>query len=666
MSEAAVGTIEDALRQAARLLDQRPDLAAAQAREILRVAPNDPRAATLLGGALRRGGDVDGALAILEPVARQQARAWAPHLELGLALQAKGEGVLALAALRQALALNRDLPQAWRAIGDQLHFDGDRTGADAAYAEHIRASVQDPRLRAAAEALRDDNLPLVERLLRGHLKAHPTDVAAMRMLAEAGTRLGRLADAQVLLSRCLELAPSFTPARYNLALVLYRQQNAREALPHVEALLAIDPADRNYRVLHAACLGLVGEYARAIDIYQGLLAELPGHARTWLSLGHALRTEGRRPEAVAAYKRAAELEPGLGDAYWSLANLKTEPFLAGEVEAMAAQLRRDDLADEDRLHLDYALGKALEDAGDFAASFAHYAKGAALRRKLAPYSADETSTQAARHKTFFTRAFFADRAEAGAPSEAPIFIVGLPRSGSTLIEQILASHSQVEGTMELPEVAALSRAFDPGAKSARERTYPDSLAELSGADFARLGETFLDRTRVHRKLGRPRFIDKMPNNFNHIGLIHLIFPRARIIDARRHPMAACFSAFKQHFARGQGFSYDLTDLGRYYRDYLGLMAHFDAVLPGRVLRVIYEDMVEDTEGQTRRLLHHCGLDFEPACLSFYDNTRAVRTASSEQVRRPIFREGLDQWRRYEPWLGPLAEALGPALTTWRD
>lgn len=666
MSEAAAGTIEEALRHAARLLDERPDLAASQARAILHVAPGDPRAATVLGGALRRKGDIEGSLAVLRPLASAQPKAWAPHLELGLALQARGEAPAALAALRHALGLNRELPQAWRAIGDQLRFDGDLAGADAAYAEHIRTSVQDPRLRAAAEALRDDNLPVVERLLRVHLKAHPTDVAAMRMLAEAGTRLGRLPDAQALLTRCLELAPSFTPARYNLALVLYRQQDAVAALPHIEALLAIDATDRNYRALHAACLGLVGEYARAIDIYHGLLAELPEHARTWLSLGHALRTDGRRAEAVAAYKRAVALEPSLGDGYWSLANLKIEPFEPAEVEAMEVQLRRDDLDDEDRLHFDFALGKALEDDGDFSGAFAHYAQGAALRQKLAPYRADDTSAQIARQIGLFTGEFFAARTGSGAVSEAPIFIVGLPRSGSTLIEQILASHSQVEGTMELPELAAMARAFDPGAKTARERSYPESLASLSGDELRQLGEIFLERTMIHRKLGRPRFVDKMPNNFNHVGLIHTILPGARIIDARRHPMAACFSAFKQHFARGQLFSYDLTDLGRYYRDYVQLMAHFDTVLPGRVLRVIYEDMVEDTEGQTRRLLKHCGLTFEPGCLTFYDNARAVRTASSEQVRRPIFREGLDQWRNFEPWLSPLADALGPTLQNWRD
>jgi tetratricopeptide (TPR) repeat protein len=486
------------------------------------------------------------------------------------------------------------------------------------------------------------------------------------MLAEAGTRLGRYADAEGLLEHCLNLAPGFHAARHNLAIVLYRQQKAADALPHIERLRELDPVDPGWRNLHAACLGLVGEYGQAIDLFQAMLDRSPDQPRVWLSLGHALRTEGRRGDAVAAYKRAIALEPGLGDAYWSLANLKIERFSDDEVAAMEGQLRRREVTGEDRFHLHYALGKALEDRSDFAASFAQYADGARLRRAEAPYDAEEFDDLGARSKALFTRAFFAERNRWGAESDAPIFIVGLPRSGSTLIEQILASHSAVEGTMELPEIGALARGFGRAARRGKNTPYPEVLEDLDRERVLELGEMFLERTRIHRRRGAAYFIYKMPNNFHHLGLIHLILPNAKIIDARRHPMAAGFSAFKQHFARGQAFSYDLTDVGRYYRFYLGLMAHFDEVLPGSVVRVIYEDMVADTEGETRRLLTALGLDFEPACLKFYENSRAVRTASSEQVRRPIFREGLDQWRNYEPWLAPLREALGPALTHWRD
>jgi len=366
----------------------------------------------------------------------------------------------------------------------------------------------------------------------------------------------------------------------------------------------------------------------------------------------------RRDEAVSAYGRAIALAPGLGEAYWSLANLKTVPFSVEEVSAMQAKLERADLTSDDRLHMCYALGKALEDLGDYGAAFQHYDAGARLRRAQVRYDAEEMTAFVEKSERLFTSGFFASRGDHGDPSDEPIFIVGLPRSGSTLVEQILASHSAVEGTMELPDIALIAGKL--GGPS-----YPEVLANLSAGDSASLGAAYLEGVAVHRRLGRRYFIDKMPNNFLHIGLIQLILPRAKIIDARRHPIGACFSAFKQHFAQGQAFTYDLGDLGRYYRDYVALMAHFDRVLPGRVCRVIYEDLVDDTEGEVRRLLDHCRLPFEPACLAFYENDRAVRTVSSEQVRRPIFRDALEQWRNYEPWLGPLVQTLGPTLEAWR-
>ena len=663
MTDAPAGSLDDALAHAARLMATRPDLAERQAEEILKAAPGDPRAVLVVGMARRRLGDAPGARRVLESLAKSQPRSAQTHYEWGMVLAAEGEDSVAIAALRRAVSLKRDMPEAWRALGDLLITAGDETGADAAYAQQIRASVHDPRLMAAADALCDDKLDVAEHLLRDHLRANPTDVAAMRMLAEAGTRLGRYGDAEALLTRCLELAPSFIGARYNMAIVLYRQQKGAAAIRHIEALLAEDPREPNYRNLLAACLGLIGEYRRAIDVYQALLVEHAQQPRIWLNLGHALRTAGRRADAIDAYNRSLALAPTLGETYWSLANLKTLPFSSDQEAAMRALLAREDLGVEDRLHLHYALGKALEDGGDYAASFEHYAQGARLRRGEVPYDADRTTDQVRRAKALFSKDFFDARAAGGSSAPDPIFIVGLPRSGSTLIEQILASHSAVEGTMELPEIVSIAR--EVGHVDKQTDAYPEILAELVASERGALGDGFIERTRIQRKLGRPFFIDKMPNNFQHIALIKLILPRARIIDARRHPMAACFSAFKQHFARGQAFSYDLTDLGRYYAGYVEVMEHFDHVLPGAIHRVIYEDMVEDTEGEVRRLLGFCGLPFEAACLRFYENDRAVRTASSEQVRKPIFREGLDQWRNYEPWLAPLKAALGPSLDAWR-
>ncbi len=553
------------------------------------------------------------------------------------------------------------LAVAYRMLGDRLTASGDGDRADRAYAQAIKASVSDPRLMEAAAALAANKLSIAEHQLRDHLKKAPTDVAAIRMLAEVGARLGRHSDAELLLARALELAPSFEAARHNYAIVLYKQQKGELALREIDRLLEKDAGNFGYRNLKAAALARLGAYEAAVPLYIKLLKEAPDEPRLWLSYGHALRATGRQDECIAAYRKCLAITPWFGEAYWSLANLKTFRFAPEETEAMRKALARADLRDEDRYHLDFSLGKALEDAKEYPASFAHYAKGNALRRRNGVYSADETTAHVRRSRALFTRDFFAARERWGAQSADPIFVVGLPRAGSTLIEQILSSHSQVEGTMELPDISHLARALgEPRSKSDGPK-YPETLSDLDVEQIRALGDEYIARTRIQRKSARPFFIDKMPNNFAHVGMIHLILPNAKIIDARRHPMASCFSAFKQHFARGQMFTYDLAELGRYYRDYVELMAHFDEVLPGRVHRVQYERMVADTEGEVRRLLDYCGLPFEDACLRFNETERAVRTASSEQVRRPIFKDAVEQWRNYEEWLEPLREALGPAL-----
>ncbi len=481
------------------------------------------------------------------------------------------------------------------------------------------------------------------------------------MLAEIAGRIGRYDDAEPLLARCLELAPGFDAARHNHALVLYRQNRPSEAIVQVDRLLAAEPGHPAYRSLKAAALAQIGEYDAAIEGYRGVLQDYPVQPKGWMSLGHALKTVGRTDESIAAYRRSLALQPGLGESWWSLANLKTLRFTGADIAVMEGQLRRQDLADDDRLHLHFALGKALEDAGRHAGSFEHYRQGNALRRASLAYDAAETSAHVARSKALFTPAFFAARAGWGADAPDPIFVVGLPRSGSTLVEQILSSHTEVEGTMELPDIASIARRLGGERRPGEDPAYPGVLGELGAGELLALGEEYLERTRVQRKSGRPLFIDKMPNNFAHLGLIRLILPRAKVIDVRRHPLACGFSGFKQHFARGQGFTYDLQDMGRYYADYVALMAHFDAVLPGYVHRVVYERLIEHPEVEVRRLLDHCGLEFQPACLRFHETARPVRTASSEQVRQPIFRDALEHWRHFEPWLAALKEALGPVL-----
>ena len=666
MSEAPepVGSVEVALAHARRLLAREPRLAESQAREILVAIPAHPLALLILAAARRLQGDVSGALGELEPLARAQPKAVPVHLELAQARAEAGRASEAVQALRHVLALSPDSPDAWRLLADQLDLLGDAAGADGARARYLKAATRDPRLQEAASALIANDLPAADARLHAHLAAFPSDVAALRMSAEVAGRLRRYAQAEALLERCLELAPSFDAARHNLATVLNRQGKAAAARTHVERLLAREPRNPAYRSLQAAVLANLGDYAAAIAVYERVLAEYPRQPRIWMSCGHALKTSGQRSQSIAAYRRAIEQEPTLGEAYWSLANLKTFRFTAEDREAMRAALARTDLTDEDRLHFEFALGKALEDEGEFAQSFEHYDRGNALHRRSHPYDARDTTGLVERTKALFTPQFFAARAGSGAPEADPIFVLGLPRSGSTLIEQILASHSQVEGTMELPEIPKLARELARGDKSETGAAFLRGLEGLPATGLRELGERYLTDTRVMRRSGAPRFIDKMPNNWVYVGLIHLILPNARIIDARRHPLGCCFSCFKQHFARGQSFTYGLEDLGRYYRDYVDLMAHFDRVLPGRVHCVFYERLVEDPEPEVRALLAHCGLAYEEGCLRFHENARAVRTASSEQVRQPLFREGIDHWKNFEPWLGPLEQALGPVLAAY--
>jgi tetratricopeptide (TPR) repeat protein len=658
------GTLSTALAHASRLLAVNPAMAEEQSREILKVIPGQPQALLVLGVALRNKGDAAAAREILEPLAASQPKAAAAQYELGLALADLGESEAAIAALTRAVKLNAKLPGAWLALGDQLTLAGDAAAADDAYARHIKASVNDPQLLAAAAALCESRLAVAERILRDFLKIHPTDVPAIRMLAETGARLGRYDDAENLLARCLELAPSFTTARQNYATVLYRQNKTVEAIAQADLLLEQEPRNPAYRNLKAAALARIGEYTRSAEIYQKVLKDFPALPKVWMSYGHTLKTLGRQGDSIVAYQKSIKLLPSLGEAYWSLANLKTFRFATEEIAAMRKQLKRTDITDEDRFHLHFALGKALEDGALYAESFEHYAQGNKLRRAGIDYDPNETASHVRRSKALFTRDFFRAREGMGSDARDPIFIVGLPRAGSTLLEQILASHSAIEGTMELPDILSIARRLGGRKKRGDLSAYPEMLGTFTADDFKNLGEEFLERTRIHRKLGRPFFIDKTPHNFAHIGLIHLILPNAKIVDARRHPMGCCFSCFKQHFARGHHFTYDLTDLGLYYSDYVELMAHFDTVLPGRIHRVIYEQMVEDPEAEIRRLLDYCGLLFEEQCLRYYENQRAVRTASSEQVRLPIFADAVDHWRKFESWLDPLKQALGPDLAAY--
>lgn len=534
--------------------------------------------------------------------------------------------------------------------------------ADSAHS-YIQRGIRNPQLMAAALALHDNRLHDAEPILKAHLKVDPFDVAAIRMLAELAGRIGRFADAENLLRRALELAPGFTSARSNLAFVLYRQGRPEDAISELDHLLDRDPEDIGAANLKAAASGRIGDYAEAIMLYEMVLKSKPAQEKIWMSYGHVLKTIGRRDDSVAAYRKAAELKPEYGEAYWSLANLKTVRFSDEELTSMQAQLVREDIAVEDRFHLDFALGKAFEDRKLWASSFAHYDAGNRLRRSELRYDATENTVMIARRSAQMTSDFFATR-KGGCSAADPIFILGMPRAGSTLIEQILASHSLIEGTQELPDIGMISQRIASNSGRDADANYEAGIAALSYDDRSRIGAEYITRTQIHRKTDRPYFIDKMPNNWQNVALIHLILPNAKIIDARRHPMDCCFSNFKQHFARGQSFSYDLADVGNYYNDYVRYMQQVERALPGRVHRVIHEALIDNPDIEVRRLLSYLELPFEENWLEFWQNDRAVQTPSAEQVRRPINRDGMDKWQHYKEWLTPLKLALGATLEAY--
>ena len=611
---------------------------------------------------LRRTAD---ALATLERLERTHPQFSRLHEERGLCYVALRDASRAIDCLLRAVNSNPALPNSWAMLERLWRISGDRANADTA-AEHVATlSRLAPEVVRATALFADRDLGPAEDLVRARLLQKGDDIEAMRLLARIGIARQVLDDAELLLGAVLELAPGYRAARHDHAFVLVERHKYREARAQLEILLAEEPRHRSYRALFAAtCVGL-GEHSRAIDLYRELLAETPGSADLLLSLAHVLKTVGDRDAAIAAYRAAAAARPDFGDAYWSLANLKTYRFEDEELARMRALEARSDLGLEDRIHLCFALGKAFEDRANYADSWRHYERGNALKRSASRYRPEVIENNTRGQIAVCTRDFFAARAGWGADDPSPIFIVGLPRSGSTLIEQILASHTQVEGTQELADVPRIVLELQGREPDLGDPRYPRVLSTMQATEFRRLGERYLTDTRAHRT-DRPRFIDKMPNNFRHVGLIQLMLPNAKIIDARREPMACCFGNLKQLFANGQEFSYSIDDVARYYRTYLELMRHWDAVLPGKVLRVLHEDVVADLEGSARRILEFCELPFEPACLEFYKSDRSVRTPSSEQVRRPIYRDGLSQWRHYEPWLEPLRNALGDALTRYRE
>jgi tetratricopeptide (TPR) repeat protein len=655
----APATFEESRRQALGALRAgRAATAERLARALEAQCPGEVNCLWLLGAALLEQDKVPESIATLERVLESAPDFADARVDLARAYRRDGRAGQARAEVRRVLEKEPHHHRAWLAYGDALvdlaHY------ADAQLAFE-RARLTDPqrlRIEDATAALVAGDRKRSEAIFRAILQADASHVAALCGLASLSLDADVPDDAERLLRHALRQSEHLPLAWRGLGPALIAVGRLVEADAAARHAAKIEPDNPQTWLTIAAVATRLMQQEEALEAYERAARLQPHEVRLRTTIGHVHKTLGRRAESEAAYRAALAMDPGLAEAWWSLADLKNYDFSDAEVAAMRSQLASDERGRTNEAQLHFALGKALEQRREHAAAFAHYAQGNALRRLDAPFDSERFESRCQRIRAFFDAAFFAGRAEAGDPSRAPIFIVGLPRSGSTLVEQILASHSQVEGTMELPNILIITRELD--AMAPAQDGYPEALREVSAAHLTALGARYIAQTAPLRH-GRERFTDKLPNNFSHVGLIHAILPKATVIDARRHPMDACFSTFKQYFAVGQTFSYNLEDLGRYYRCYLSLMDHWDAVLPGKVLHLQYEELVRDPQTNIRRLLEHCGLPFEAACVAFHETRRPVRTASAEQVRQPLYTSAVGHWRNFESELEPLRRALGDSL-----
>jgi len=659
-------TEAEALKSAqAEMYEGRFDTALERLRPLLDSTPEHVEALYMTAVCQRYLRQTDAARETLKRLRKAAPDFGRGHQEEGHLFRALGDAPRALAAYQRACRFNPALAASWTAQAE-IHEQAGNAQAAAQARGHAQALQQlPPQLLSVANHLHEGRLLKAEKLCRHFLQKNPHHIEAMRLLAEIGVQMNAMDEAEFLLESAVELAPDNTQVRLDYGKVLRKRQKFAAAQEQAQILYDRDPSNVVFQSNLAVETQIAGDVERALGLFDTVLRTLPNDHVTLMSRGHALKTIGRQDEAIESYRAAYRAKPDHGDAYWSLANLKTYRFTDDEMAQMRAQEQSEDIALADRFHFCFALGKAHEDREDYETAFRYYERGNALKLTQTRYRADHMEEELKAQAAVCTPALFATQGGKGHSAPDPIFIVGLPRAGSTLLEQILASHSHVDGTMELPNILALSQKLRKRQRITPDSPYPSNLFDLPAETLEEMGRAYIEETRIHRG-DAPFFTDKMPNNFRHIGLIALILPNAKIIDARREPMACCFSGFKQLFAEGQEFTYGLEQIGRYYRDYVELMRHWQSVLPGRILHVQYEDVVADLDGQVRRMLDFCGLPFEEACVEFHKTDRAVRTASSEQVRRPIYKEGVEQWRHFEPWLDPLKEALGPALTGYRD
>jgi predicted Zn-dependent protease len=646
------------LMRASLLLESDPPAAARRASEILARFPGHAEASLLLATACRNLGEPATAASVLEGLMAGIAESPAILLELGRAYAAAGRSAEAIAVMQRAVAADPQFADGWQDLAAQYFVAGDTLAGDNAYERYTLLWRRPQELADAMRALAANRVEAAEQILRRRLQHTPHDVAALRLLTEVALRREDDLQAERSLGQCLALAPGYAAARYDLARLLYSQQRIAEMLVQLARLLAAQPRNLHYLGLKAHGLRILGNNDEAMALVQELIAEYPLEEQVWILYGTVLREIGEQPRAIEAFRQALVVRPGSSSAYASLANLKTFRFSAEDLTAMREQLALDSVRGADRVQLEFALGAAFEHRNEFADSFEHYARGNGLHRSTLFYDPGFVTERVQRTRALFNARFFAERQGWGSQQTDPIFIVGMPRSGSTLLEQMLACHSQAEGTRELPDLPVLALELLASVDEPTQATLFEKFDALRADEVAALAARYLQSTRGHRHLGKARFVDKLPGNWSLLGFAMLLFPRASIIDARRHPLASGFSCYKQLFSRGQQFTYDLREVGLFARDYTVLMQHFDDILPGRVHRVHYERLISDPEGELRRLLEYCGLPFEEQCLRFHENRRAVSTLSSEQVRQPLYSESVDHWRNYEQWLGPLKEALG--------
>ncbi|HLY04413.1 MAG TPA: sulfotransferase [Rhizomicrobium sp.] len=652
------------LARSAELLEDDPVGAEARAREVLKHAPAQPHALTLLVSAARVQGDSAGVQALLESLASDFPELAAAHYELGLLRAERGDGAGAIAALRRVVDLEPDHPGAWRILGDRLAALGDAAGAADAYSRQFKSSMTDLLMLEHVTNLGDDQLDVAVAMLREFLKMHPTDLNGLYMMGQLCVRMNRFRDAERMFARALELAPELVAARCDYGLVLHRQSKWEEEYRQIGILLQGEPENPGYRYLMASALYRTGRFREAIAYCDRILGEDPENSDYQMAYASALRIVGRTAQCILVLRDVLRREPDRGDAWWALANLKTFRFARADMECMSAQLADDTLPDESRYQMQFALGKALEDERRYGEAFEQYRRGNSLVRARQPYDPSEITEHVRRVKSQFSAGFLRTVAGRGCPSRDPVFVIGLPRSGSTLVEQILASHSAVEGLGEITALPIIAARIAESVQSHTNVAGTGRPPPLEGEDLRALGEEYLERAGNSRRSVRSFFTDKLPNNFQHLGLICAILPNAKIVTVHRHPLACCFSMYKQLFQSEWGPFYDLENLARYYRDFVDVVSHFDAAIPGRIHHVVYEELVRDPEPEIRRLLDYCSLPFEDACLRFYESERPIATASSEQVRQPVYANANEQWRHFERWLDPLKAALGPVLETY--